>query len=76
MGKGKLPRSQRTNNQLREEGVSFRNISKQLGVSVGGIQSTLRSVKEELHCYLRVSTQQQVDEGHSIENQRFLGKNI
>ena len=30
--------------KLREEGVSFRNISKQLGVSVGGIQSTLRSV--------------------------------
>jgi len=33
-------------------------------------------MKPELHCYLRVSTQQQVDEGHSIENQRFLGKRI
>ena len=33
-------------------------------------------MKQELHCYLRVSTQQQVDEGHSIENQRFLGKRI
>ena len=31
-------------------------------------------MKEELYCYLRVSTQQQVDEGHSIENQRFLGR--
>ena len=46
MGKGKLL-SQEVREQiikLREEGVSFRNISKQLGVSVGGIQSTLRSV--------------------------------
>ena len=45
-GKGKLL-SQEVREQiikLREEGVSFRNISKQLGVSVGGIQSTLRSV--------------------------------
>ena len=33
-------------------------------------------MKEELYCYLRVSTQQQVDEGHSIENQRFLGKRL
>ena len=45
-GKGKLL-SQEVREQiikLREEGVSFRNISKQLGVSVGGVQSTLRSV--------------------------------
>lgn len=34
------------------------------------------SKKEELFCYLRVSTQSQVDEGHSIDNQRFLGKRV
>ena len=34
------------------------------------------SKKQELYCYLRVSTQSQVDEGHSIENQRHLGKKI
>ena len=33
-------------------------------------------MKEELYCYLRVSSQSQVDEGHSIENQRFLGKRL
>ncbi len=31
---------------------------------------------KNLYCYLRVSTQTQVDEGHSIENQRFLGKRV
>ena len=30
---------------------------------------------KNLYCYLRVSTQTQVDEGHSIE-QRFLGKRV
>jgi site-specific DNA recombinase len=29
-----------------------------------------------LYCYLRVSTQTQVDDGNSIENQRFLGQKI
>ena len=44
-GKGKLL-SQEVREKifkLRDEGVSFRNISKQLGVSVGGVQSTMRS---------------------------------
>ena len=31
---------------------------------------------ESLFCYLRVSTQGQVDEGHSIENQRHLGQKV
>ena len=30
--------------------------------------------KEELYCYLRVSSRVQKEEGHSIENQKFLGK--
>ena len=34
------------------------------------------SEKQKLYCYLRVSTQQQLEEGHSIENQRFLGKKV
>ena len=34
------------------------------------------SEKPKLYCYLRVSTQQQLEEGHSIENQRFLGKKV
>ena len=29
-----------------------------------------------LYCYLRVSTQSQVDEGHSIDNQRATGKKV
>ena len=33
-------------------------------------------MKEELYCYLRVSSKVQLDEGHSIENQRFLGKRL
>ena len=44
-GKGKLL-SQEVREKifkLRDEGVSFRNISKQLGVSVGGVQSTMGS---------------------------------
>ena len=32
--------------------------------------------EQNLYCYLRVSTQGQVDEGHSIENQRATGKRI
>ena len=32
--------------------------------------------KEQLFCYLRVSTDKQLEEGNSIENQRFLGKKI
>ena len=32
--------------------------------------------KEELYCYLRVSSRVQKEEGHSIENQRFLGKRL
>ena len=31
---------------------------------------------KELHCYLRVSTKSQEEEGNSIENQRHLGKKI
>jgi len=31
---------------------------------------------ETLYCYLRVSTQSQIDEGHSIENQRATGKKV
>jgi DNA invertase Pin-like site-specific DNA recombinase len=34
------------------------------------------SIKKELYCYLRVSTKTQEDEGHSIDNQRFLGKRV
>ena len=33
-------------------------------------------MKEELFCYLRVSTKTQEEEGNSIENQRFLGKRV
>ena len=33
-------------------------------------------MKEELFCYLRVSSQSQLDEGNSIENQRFLGQRV
>ena len=32
--------------------------------------------KEKLYCYLRVSTKGQVEDGSSIENQRFLGKRV
>tara|TARA_Y100000296_G_scaffold83508_1_gene114518 strand:+ start:516 stop:2246 length:1731 start_codon:yes stop_codon:yes gene_type:complete len=32
--------------------------------------------RETLYCYLRVSTQGQVEEGHSIENQRATGQRI
>ncbi|MDC0195447.1 recombinase family protein [Candidatus Thioglobus sp.] len=32
--------------------------------------------KNKLYCYLRVSTQSQVDDGNSIENQRHLGQKI
>ena len=32
--------------------------------------------KEQLFCYLRVSSQVQLDEGNSIDNQRFLGKKV
>jgi len=47
------------------------------------IDAIVKSHKDELdyldantslYCYLRVSTQGQVDEGHSIENQRHLGQ--
>jgi DNA invertase Pin-like site-specific DNA recombinase len=31
---------------------------------------------KELYCYLRVSTKSQEEEGHSIENQRYIGKKI
>ena len=34
------------------------------------------SIKKELYCYLRVSSKVQEEEGHSIDNQRFLGKRI
>ncbi len=34
------------------------------------------SSKKELYCYLRVSSKQQLEEGNSIENQRFLGKKV
>ena len=34
------------------------------------------SKKKELFCYLRVSTQTQVETGSSIENQRFLGQKV
>jgi len=34
------------------------------------------SKKEDLFCYLRVSSKVQEEEGHSIENQRFLGKRV
>ena len=40
-------------------------------------QTSINKVDEKtLYCYLRVSTQGQVDEGHSIENQRHLGKKV
>ena len=32
--------------------------------------------KNKLYCYLRVSTQGQVDDGNSIENQRHLGQKV
>jgi len=32
--------------------------------------------KQELHCYLRVSTKSQEEEGNSIENQRHIGKKV
>ena len=32
--------------------------------------------KQELYCYLRVSTKSQEEEGNSIENQRHIGKKI
>ena len=32
--------------------------------------------KEKLYCYLRVSTKGQVEDGSSIENQRYLGKRV
>ena len=32
--------------------------------------------KEKLYCYLRVSTKGQVEDGSSIENQRFHGKRV
>jgi hypothetical protein len=32
--------------------------------------------KEQLFCYLRVSSQVQLDEGNSIDNQRFLGQRV
>ena len=34
------------------------------------------SSKKELYCYLRVSSKQQLEEGSSIDNQRFLGKRV
>ena len=34
------------------------------------------STKEDLFCYLRVSSKVQLDEGHSIDNQRFLGQRV
>lgn len=33
-------------------------------------------MNDNLYCYLRVSSQQQVDEGNSIENQRHTGKKV
>jgi len=33
-------------------------------------------MKEELYCYLRVSSKKQEEEGNSIENQRFLGQRV
>ena len=33
-------------------------------------------MKEKLYCYLRVSTKSQEEDGHSIENQRYLGQKI
>ena len=33
-------------------------------------------MKEELYCYLRVSSKSQEEEGNSIENQRFLGQRV
>ena len=33
-------------------------------------------MNDNLYCYLRVSSQQQVDEGNSIENQRYTGKKV
>ena len=36
----------------------------------------LSSANTSLYCYLRVSSQGQVDEGHSIESQRHLGKKV
>ena len=32
--------------------------------------------KEKLYCYLRVSTKGQVEDGSSIDNQRFHGKRV
>lgn len=32
--------------------------------------------KEQLFCYLRVSSQVQLDEGNSIDNQRFIGQKV
>ena len=32
--------------------------------------------QDNLYCYLRVSTQGQVEQGHSIDNQRATGKRI
>ena len=34
------------------------------------------SKKEDLYCYLRVSSKVQEQEGHSIDNQRFLGQRV
>ena len=33
-------------------------------------------LNKELYCYLRVSTKSQEEKGHSIENQRYIGKKI
>lgn len=32
--------------------------------------------KEQLFCYLRVSSKQQLDDGNSIDNQRFIGQRL
>ena len=34
------------------------------------------SKKEDLYCYLRVSSKVQEEEGNSIDNQRFLGQRV
>ena len=44
--------------------------------NVGEEASTQNVAEQKLYCYLRVSTQGQVEKGHSIDNQKATGKRI
>ena len=44
--------------------------------NVGNEASTQNVAEQKLYCYLRVSTQGQVEKGHSIDNQKATGKRI